>query len=91
MIRSNLAAGVIALNGPEAISAPICNPVNTNEPAPNPTAPNLKQKLPYCCAWEIEKRDENLYFALFRYYKSIYVRGNDEQMSGSTLIKSDKK
>lgn len=46
---SSLAPGVIALNGPEAISAPICNPVNTNEPAPNPTAPSLRQKLPYCC------------------------------------------
>lgn len=48
---SSLAPGVIALNGPEAISAPICNPVNTNEPAPNPTAPSLRQKLPYCCVW----------------------------------------
>lgn len=47
----SLALGVIALNGPpDAISAPICNPVKTNEPAPNPTAPSRRQKLPYCCA-----------------------------------------
>lgn len=36
---------IIALNRPEAISAPICNLVNTSEPAPNTTAPSLRQKL----------------------------------------------
>lgn len=47
--RRSRALGVIALNGPaDAISAPICNPVNTNEPAPKPMAPKRKQKLPYC-------------------------------------------
>ena len=56
MTRRSLAAGVIALNGPDAISAPICNPVNTNDPAPKPTVPSLKQKLPYCWAWRLWKR-----------------------------------
>jgi len=38
------ARNIIALNKPEAISVPICNPVNTGEPAPNTTAPSLRQK-----------------------------------------------
>lgn len=61
---NSLAPGVIALNGPEAISAPICNPVNTNEPAPNPTAPSLRQKLPYCCVWG--KKDFFLHLYIVR-------------------------
>ena len=62
------ALGVIALNGPpDAISAPICNPVKTNEPAPNPTAPSRRQKLPYCCA----KNDIIILLFLFSFYSSI--------------------
>lgn len=43
--RSSLISDIIVLNRPEAISAPICNLVNTSEPAPNTTAPSLRQKL----------------------------------------------
>lgn len=49
--KRSLAAGVIALNGPDATSAPICKPVKTSDPAPNPTVPRRRQKLPYCCVW----------------------------------------
>lgn len=49
------AAGVIARTGPlEATSAPICKPVKTREPAPKPTAPSRRQKLPYCCACRVK-------------------------------------
>lgn len=52
--RRSRAAGTRACRvSPDDSSAPICRPVKTRLPAPKPTVPSLRQKLPCCCsvAW----------------------------------------